>query len=77
MPTPDGDELLKRWVATWRRAGVELEELRRREIESVDTQQAIRQIFSGPWPDLPPAPATSGLIEQQAWFRRLQSKRDG
>jgi hypothetical protein len=32
-------------VETWRTAGVELEAIRRRELRSLDTQEAIRQIF--------------------------------
>ena len=69
-------ELLQRWVATWRRAAREMEEIRRREIETLDTHEAIRQIFDGfDWSLLPPAPPTSGLIEQQRYFARL--RRDG
>ena len=71
QPSPD-IALIRRWVETWRRAGIELERLRRLELQSVDTQEAVRQIFgSGDPAALPPSPATSGLIEQQAWFARL------
>jgi hypothetical protein len=67
--------LLRRWVETWRRAGTELEEIRRREIRATNTQEAIRQIFGDdgvvdPWP----APTTSGLIELQAWFAQLRAR---
>lgn len=75
MAEPPADrELLRRWVETWRLAGVELDEIRRREIESVDTREAIRQIFgpAGPWLRDLPAPTTSGLVEQQAWFAKLR-----
>src|ERR1700690_2053630 len=60
-------ELTQRWVETWRVAGVELEEIRRRELEAVDTREAIRQIFGSTdaFKDLPPR-LTSGLVEQQA-----------
>ena len=44
--TPDA-RLLRQWVDTWRRAGVELAEIRRAEIASANTQEAIRQIFEG------------------------------
>jgi hypothetical protein len=66
-------ELLRRWVETWARAGRELEEIRRREIESRDTREAIRQIFGSSESLLHslPAPTTSGLVEQQAWFAKL------
>jgi hypothetical protein len=76
-PMPDGQtdrELLRLWVETWRRAGPELEAIRRRELEEMDTREAIRQIFgsSEVWaPDFP-APPTSGLVEQQAWFAKLR-----
>jgi hypothetical protein len=69
-----GREALRQWVETWRRAGAELDRIHRCELESVDTQEAIRQIFGAqPSPgDFPPRP-TSGLVEQQAWFARLRS----
>jgi hypothetical protein len=49
--------------------------VRRREIESADTQEAVRQLFgTGDDPiDVPPAPATSGLVEQQAWFTKIRA----
>jgi hypothetical protein len=66
--------LLRQWVDTWRRAGAELDEIRRREIESADTQQAIRQLFGTERPqDIAPPRITSGLVEQQAWFARFRS----
>jgi hypothetical protein len=63
---------MRRWVETWRRAGEELEEIRRRELERMDTREAIRQIFNSAetFPRRPSA--TSGLVEQQAWFARLR-----
>jgi hypothetical protein len=67
-------ELLRQWVDTWRQAGGELDDIRRREIESVDTQEAVRQLFgTGDFIDNPPPRTTSGLVEQQAWFARLRS----
>jgi hypothetical protein len=71
---PTDRELQRLWVETWRQAGPELEEIRRREIESVDTREAIRQIFGSPesWPRDLPAPTTCGLVEQQAWFAKLR-----
>ena len=73
MPLSPAQELLKRWVETWRRAGVELEQIEGAELQSLDTQEAVRQIFEGMdhlicGSGLP----TSGLIEQQAWFARLR-----
>jgi hypothetical protein len=68
-------ELLRRWVDTWRQAGPELDDVRRREIETADTQEAVQQLFgAGDDPiDIPPPPATSGLVEQQAWFVKMRA----
>jgi len=71
QPDPPDDALRRRWVETWRRAGLELERLRRAEIESIDTREAVRQIF-GSETHADPAPPTSGLVEQQAWFARFR-----
>ncbi len=66
-------ESLRRLVKQWRQAGEALEEIRRREIENLDTRQAILQIFgTAGWPDQGPPRTTSGLVEQQAWFARLR-----
>ena len=67
-------ELMRRWVQTWKEAGPVLEEIRRRDIENADTQQAVRDLFGFPIPaDLPPR-TTSGLVEQQAWFAKLRQR---
>jgi hypothetical protein len=71
--SPD-DNFRRRWVETWRRAGEEMEVLRRTEIESVDTQEAVRQIFGSDGPTVPAASPTSGLVEQQAWFARIHER---
>jgi len=67
-------ELLRQWVETWRRAGLELEEIRRREIESADTREAVRQIFGSSESFFRnfEVLTTSGLVEQQAWFAKLR-----
>ena len=68
-------ELLRKWVETWRRAAPEIERIRRAELQSVDTREAVRQIFgTSPLPAAPARP-TSGLVEQQAWFSRLHKRR--
>lgn len=73
LQTAEERELMRRWVETWQRAGRELEEIRRREIEATDTREAIRQLFGSTSPLLnSPPPATSGLVEQQAWFAKLR-----
>ena len=66
-------ELMRRWVETWRRAGYELDEIRRREIEATDTAAAIRQLFGSAVPHQDVSlRTTSGLVEQQAWFAKLR-----
>ncbi|MGA9065069.1 MAG: hypothetical protein WB332_06775 [Bryobacteraceae bacterium] len=45
------------------------------ELESVDTEEAVRQIFGGDGPALPPPSSTSALVKQQAWFARIQRTR--
>jgi hypothetical protein len=72
VKTAEDRDLIRRWVDTWRRAGEELDRIRRREIESSDTQEAVRQLFSSQDAWLESAPKTSGLVEQQAWFAKLR-----
>lgn len=68
-------ELIRRWVKTWQKAGPLLEEIRRAELESVDTKEAVRQLFGDTvWNAGEPAPPTSGLIEQQRLFALLRDK---
>jgi hypothetical protein len=76
-PTNPDNSLCRRWVEAWRRAGEELESLRRTEIESIDTREAVRQIFGSDGPTVPAPPPTSGLVEQQAWFSQIQGVRRG
>jgi len=66
-------KLMRRWVETWQRAGQELDEIRRREIEATDTAEAIRQLFGSAVPHQDTSRrTTSGLVEQQAWFAKLR-----
>jgi hypothetical protein len=67
------DPLVKRWVETWLRAGPELEAIRRAELQSVDTREAVRQLFELRPPSEPALP-WSGLVEQQRWFARLSRR---
>jgi hypothetical protein len=74
QPAPEDRELLQQWVETWERAGYELDQIRRREIESVDTREAVQQLFGRAatiLSHLPPR-LTSGLVEQQAWYAKLR-----
>lgn len=76
MSSGADDALVRRWVETWRRAGEELERLRREEMRSIDTREAVRQIFGCVVPVIPALP-TSGLVEQQAWFAKIHRTRGG
>ena len=65
--------LVRRWVQTWRAAAPELAGIRRQEIAAADTQRAVHDLFGqSQFGFLPPAPTTSGLVEQQARFARLR-----
>ena len=67
---------LRHWVETWRQAAPKLEAIRHREIQTVDTREAIRQLFgdAAVWTVLPPR-TSSGLVEQQTWFMKLRTSR--
>ncbi|MEX2621611.1 MAG: hypothetical protein WD250_15450 [Egibacteraceae bacterium] len=61
-----------RWVATWQRAGTELEEHRRSRLAAMtlsEMRRAIGAIFVGS-PPLPPR-RSSGLVEMQRLLSRL------
>jgi hypothetical protein len=64
----------KKWVEAWRRAGVKLNELKREELRNIDTQQSLLNLadaFESCLLHHPPR-ASSGLVEQQRWFRKLR-----
>jgi hypothetical protein len=69
-------EQLHHWVACWKTAGARLEELRSEELPRTDTQQSLMSLAGAfescrlHYKALP----TSGLVEQQYWFRRLAEK---
>jgi hypothetical protein len=66
-------KMISEWVAAWRRAGPELERLRREELRNMDTQQSLQNLaraFESCRLHHKPLP-TSGLIEQQWWFHRI------
>jgi hypothetical protein len=63
----------RRWVKAWQHAAPELERIRRQELRALDAYAAIALLCGPADYRVPPrAPrATSGLIEQQRWFRKL------
>jgi hypothetical protein len=74
--TPQQLAVGQRWVETWKRAGEELERIRRQEIRQLDTYRTIELLCGNADYTLPPrAPKpTSGLVEQQSWFIRAASR---
>jgi hypothetical protein len=74
--TPEQIANGKTAVEAWRRAEIELECVRREELRNLDTQKAI-QLLCGPAdytiPPRAPKP-TSGLIEQQRWFKKAAGR---
>jgi hypothetical protein len=66
----------RRWVQAWREAGQEMERLRREELRRLDGQRTIA-LLCGPAdyrvPPRAPRP-TSGLIEQQQWFKKAAGR---
>lgn len=74
--TPEQLAQAKRWVETWKTAGPELERIRREELRSLDRTRAIA-LLCGPadYTRPPRAPQlTSGLIEQQHWFKKATGR---
>jgi hypothetical protein len=75
METDDAEKL-KRWVECWKNAGPRLESLRREAIRNADTTQSLLSLdgaFQSALLHHPPVP-TSGLVEQQAWFKKLAER---
>ena len=72
--TPEELVLAKKWAEIWKTAGPLLEKIRRDEIRKLDTFKTISHLL-GPVdfsrePFVPKS--TSGLIEQQAWFKKFR-----
>ena len=76
MKLAETPEEQRRWMEQWRGAAVALAEMKRYELQNLTAEQAWRQTE-----DLlslvdyyPRRSDTSGLVEQQGWFRRLRSR---
>jgi hypothetical protein len=66
----------KRWVQTWRRAGAELERIRRKELREQDNYQVIQLLlgdFDYTQPPRAPKP-WSGLVELQRLFMKARHR---
>jgi hypothetical protein len=74
--TPEQIEQGRRWVQAWREAGQEMERLRREDLRRLDAYRAIA-LLCGPAdyhvPPRAPKP-TSGLVEQQYWFKKAAGR---
>jgi len=76
--TPEQIAIARRWVQVWKQAGPRLEQVRREELRQLDPQRAIALLCGEADYTVPPrAPRpTSGLIEQQRWFKKAAACRD-
>ncbi len=70
--TPEQLEQGKRWVESWRRAGIEMERLRREKLANMDTNDELELLFGNidPYLKQRAKSRTSGLIEQQRIFMK-------
>ncbi|TFH15693.1 MAG: hypothetical protein E4H02_07340 [Lentisphaerales bacterium] len=68
-------QLTLKWIECWRKAGPELERLRRADIRQANTKNAVAA-FAGMVKAalrILPARPDSGLVEQQRYFRQLRT----
>lgn len=74
--TPEQIAVGRRWVETWRLAGIDLERIHRTELRELDSYRAI-ELLCGPAdytrPPRAPKPS-SGLVEQQRWFMKAANR---
>lgn len=76
MTSPDEKEELRRWVGTWRRAGPELEAVRRRELAAFDfasNWRLVDDLLAAGLRSAEPR-VTSGLVELQRCFMEIARK---
>lgn len=73
--TADAIALGRRRVQAWITAGPELKRVRWEELRRLDPQQAIAMLCGPADYHVPPRVArpTSGLVEQQDWFKKAAS----
>jgi len=76
--TPEQRAQMQQWVDTWKQAGPELERIREDEVRKENTIAAFKA-FEGMAllisRSRPPEP-TSGLVEQQRWFRLAAARQE-
>jgi hypothetical protein len=74
--TSEQMDAARRWVETWRTAGVALEAVRARELRELDGRRAIA-LLTGPADyrvEPRKARSSSGLVDQQAWFMKARQR---
>jgi hypothetical protein len=73
MKSEDSGALSAR-VGQWQRAGEVMDRVRREEIQGAETARALRNFTGAVLAELRRRPerTTSGLVEQQRWFRKLR-----
>jgi hypothetical protein len=67
---------VKEWVEAWRRAGPQLERMRREELRAFryeDHVEAIEGLLDAAARQAEPRPS-SGLVEQQRWFQKVRQR---
>ncbi|MGQ0640815.1 MAG: hypothetical protein ACT4P6_08625 [Gemmatimonadaceae bacterium] len=65
----------RKWVDTWKRAGKELERIKREELRELDAYRTIAMLCARSGGSLTatfPPRTESGLVEQQRWFMRAR-----
>lgn len=68
------DPDIRRWVETWKRAGPELEAIRREEVRNannIEALDALEGLFNHATRTMPPR-ETSGMVEMQKYFAKLR-----
>lgn len=72
----DDRDVLKKWVETWKTAGIELEKIRLDELRAFDYEKNSELIDSMLQYACEHAKVrlTSGLVEQQRFFKKLWEK---
>ena len=69
---------MQAWVERWKAAGSRMEELRRKKLRKLTSRQVQAAMLSfqsafRAAQGMHPSRKTSGLVEMQAWFRRMRT----
>jgi hypothetical protein len=66
--------MIRVWVEAWKKAGPELEAIRRKETQQADNRRVLAMLESGFNQALRMPPrSSSGLVEMQDWLRKLRT----